>query len=149
MASPPKKTFPDVDDDEDLKARLRSVVDASGAHSLAPRPPVAPAPAATLPTTPAQIPAPIDSPVPSPPPQRAATATPTPAPAASRGREDGGPTITLRGIPAELWRELNLRAVEDKTTVRALVLQALRDRGYSVPAAELEDKRKYNGGRRN
>ena len=65
-----------------------------------------------------------------------------------RRRDDNGPTITLRAIPRELWRELNLRSVEENTTVRALVLQALRDQGYSVPDGELEDKRKNNGARR-
>jgi hypothetical protein len=142
MAAPPKKTFPDVDDDEDLKARLRLIADASGAHSLARRPvdtgvptttpPAPPAPAAAAPAEPVAPPARASAPEIGP----------------SRAREDGGPTITLRGIPAELWRELNLRAVEAKTTVRALVLQALKQQGYSVPAGELEDKRRHNGGRR-
>ena len=133
---PTPKTFPNSEDDEDLKRKLRLVADASGAHHLGSKPP-APASASITPVVSAATEKPAVAMQP-----RAVEAP------SIRRRDDNGPTITLRGIPRELWRELNLRSVEENTTVRALVLQALRDQGYSVPDDELEDKRKNNGARR-
>jgi hypothetical protein len=48
-------------------------------------------------------------------------------------------TLTL---PAPLVRELKRRMAADETTMRALVLEALADSGYSVAAEELRDRRR-------
>lgn len=45
-------------------------------------------------------------------------------------------------IPDDLMDELRLRALKEKTSVKALVLRALHDAGYTVPAEFLEDKRR-------
>jgi hypothetical protein len=42
----------------------------------------------------------------------------------------------------ETLRALRVRAAETGTTVRALVLEALRVAGYEAPAAELIDRRR-------
>ena len=48
-------------------------------------------------------------------------------------------TLTL---PAPLVRELKRRMAADETTMRALVLEALADSGYSIAADELRDRRR-------
>jgi hypothetical protein len=48
-------------------------------------------------------------------------------------------TLTL---PAPLVRELKRRMAAEETTMRALVLEALADSGYSVAADELRDRRR-------
>lgn len=45
-------------------------------------------------------------------------------------------------VPAETQQALRVRAAQDGTTVRALVLEALRKDGYPVPPAELVDRRR-------
>jgi len=45
-------------------------------------------------------------------------------------------------FPEELLDALRLRALKEKTSVKALVLRALRDSGYPVPDEFLEDKRR-------
>ena len=45
-------------------------------------------------------------------------------------------------VPPETLQSLKVTAAENDTTVRALVLEALRDSGYAVPADELVDRRK-------
>lgn len=35
--------------------------------------------------------------------------------------------ITVRQVPADLWRQLKVHAAEKETTVQATVMQALRD----------------------
>ena len=45
-------------------------------------------------------------------------------------------------VPASLVKALNMRAAEEGTTVRTLILQGLKGLGLPVPEAELRDKRK-------
>jgi hypothetical protein len=45
-------------------------------------------------------------------------------------------------FPADLLDALRIRAIKEKTSVKALVLRALNDSGYPVPAEFLEDKRR-------
>jgi len=45
-------------------------------------------------------------------------------------------------VPVDTLRMLRIKAAETGTTVRALVLEALRKSGYSVPADELVDRRR-------
>ena len=45
-------------------------------------------------------------------------------------------------FPAELLDALRLRALKEKTSVKALVLRSLHDAGYPVPTEFLEDKRR-------
>jgi hypothetical protein len=45
-------------------------------------------------------------------------------------------------VPASLVKALNMRAAEEGTTVRTLILQGLKSIGLAVPEAELRDKRK-------
>jgi len=48
-------------------------------------------------------------------------------------------TITL---PAPVVRELKRRMAAEDTTMRALVLEALAESGYSIAADELRDRRR-------
>ncbi len=45
-------------------------------------------------------------------------------------------------VPPETLRALKVKAVERSSTVRALVLRALRRAGYPVPEEELQDRRR-------
>jgi hypothetical protein len=45
-------------------------------------------------------------------------------------------------FPGELLDALRIRAIKEKTSVKALVLRSLNDSGYPVPAEFLEDKRR-------
>lgn len=45
-------------------------------------------------------------------------------------------------FPEELLDALRMRALKEKTSVKALVLRALNDSGYPVPAEFLADKRR-------
>jgi hypothetical protein len=45
-------------------------------------------------------------------------------------------------IPEPLLLELKVRAAKESTTVRALVLGALRGAGFKVPAGEEVDRRR-------
>jgi len=45
-------------------------------------------------------------------------------------------------VPPETQQALRVRAAQEGTTVRALVLEALRKDGYPVPPAELVDRRR-------
>jgi hypothetical protein len=49
--------------------------------------------------------------------------------------------ITLT-LPAPVVRELKRRMAAEETTMRALVLQALAESGYTVAADELRDRRR-------
>ena len=61
-----------------------------------------------------------------------------PAPKAPRGR---GVALQLM-VPDETLRALKHAAVDAGTTVRALVLEAVRASGYPVPDSELGDRRR-------
>ncbi len=64
-------------------------------------------------------------------------------PAALGDRRGGGEGVPLQLVmPPALVRELKIRAATDQTTVRALVLRALRDAGYAVELTELGDRRR-------
>jgi hypothetical protein len=49
-------------------------------------------------------------------------------------------------VPLETLKTLRMRAAESGTTVRALVLEALRKSGYSVPPDEIIDRRRRRRG---
>lgn len=49
--------------------------------------------------------------------------------------------LTL-SLPAGVVRQLRQRMARDETTLRALVLEALRAAGYAVPAEEIRDRRR-------
>jgi hypothetical protein len=49
--------------------------------------------------------------------------------------------LTLN-LPAGVVRQLRDRMAREETTLRALVLEALRDAGYAVPAGEIRDRRR-------
>lgn len=66
----------------------------------------------------------------------AAVAEPTTK--APRGR--GAPLQLM--VPEETMRALKHAAVDAETTVRALVLEAVRAAGYPVPDSELGDRRR-------
>jgi hypothetical protein len=57
---------------------------------------------------------------------------------ASKGKGTG----LMLMVPAETLKTLRVRAAEDGTTVRALVLEALSKAGYPVSADEVIDRRK-------
>jgi hypothetical protein len=79
---------------------------------------------------------------------------PPPAPKAARSKSRPAPADAekpTRGhglesfqadLPGELLDELRIRAIKEKTSVKALVLRALHEAGYGVPAELLEDKRR-------
>jgi hypothetical protein len=46
-------------------------------------------------------------------------------------------------LPADVVRQLRERMAREETTLRALVLEALRQAGYAVPAAEIRDRRRH------
>jgi hypothetical protein len=50
--------------------------------------------------------------------------------------------LTL-SLPAEVVRQLRERMAREETTLRALVLEALRQAGYAVPAGEIRDRRRH------
>ena len=58
---------------------------------------------------------------------------------APAGPEDRKLTLSL---PAAVVRQLRDRAAREETTLRALVLEALRQAGYAVPEAEIRDRRR-------
>lgn len=62
------------------------------------------------------------------------------APAATNGRGHGAPLQVL--VPPETLKALKLAAVEQDTTVRTIVLEALAKAGYPVPIAEIRDRRR-------
>jgi hypothetical protein len=47
-------------------------------------------------------------------------------------------------VPQPVAVALRVKAGETGSTVRALVLQALREAGYPVPADELRDRRRHD-----
>jgi hypothetical protein len=49
--------------------------------------------------------------------------------------------LTL-SLPAAVVRQLRDRTVLEETTLRALVLEALRQAGYAVPETEIRDRRR-------
>lgn len=49
--------------------------------------------------------------------------------------------LTL-SLPAAVVRQLRERMAREETTLRALVLEALRQAGYAVPDAEIRDRRR-------
>ena len=58
-----------------------------------------------------------------------------------RARKGQGAPLMLM-VPAETLRALRTRAAENTTTVRALVLKALRAADYFVPEDEIIDRRR-------
>lgn len=64
---------------------------------------------------------------------------PSATPARNTGKGQGSGLMLQ--VPPETRHALKLKAAEHSTTVRALVLEALRKAGYPVPADELVDRR--------
>ena len=64
-----------------------------------------------------------------------------PPPAAKRNGKGEGQGLMFMA-PRETLRALKIRAAEQGTTTRALVLEALRKAGYPVPTDELTDRRR-------
>lgn len=62
------------------------------------------------------------------------------APASASGRGNGTALQIL--VPPETLKALKLAAVEQDTTVRTVVLEALAKAGYPVPADEIRDRRR-------
>jgi hypothetical protein len=60
----------------------------------------------------------------------------------ARNNTKGTGTGLMIQVPTETLKALRTRAAENGTTVRALVLEALRKGGYPVPADELVDRRR-------
>jgi hypothetical protein len=63
------------------------------------------------------------------------------------GASAGSPTseadrkLTL-ALPPAVVRQLRARMAAEETTIRALVLEALKASGYAVPEAEIRDRRR-------
>jgi hypothetical protein len=68
---------------------------------------------------------------------QAAPAPPEPAPRKLRSQE---PSFTVR-LPEYLQQEVRLAAVRQKTTVRLIVLNALRGTGFTVQDEDMTDDR--------
>ena len=49
--------------------------------------------------------------------------------------------LTL-ALPTAVVRQLRVRMAAEGTTIRALVLEALKGAGYTVPEAEIRDRRR-------
>ncbi len=58
----------------------------------------------------------------------------------------GFPASTERkltvSVPQHVLRQLKKRVADDETTIRALILEALRDAGYDVPETQIRDRRR-------
>jgi hypothetical protein len=65
---------------------------------------------------------------------------PASAPVTNGGR--GGGKSVMVVVPNETRAALRARAGAEETTVRVLILRALKDAGYPVPDAELVDRRR-------
>jgi hypothetical protein len=76
--------------------------------------------------------------------QRSARVNAPPAGGTTRTRPipKGDDTGLMLMVPVDTLKMLRIRAAETGTTVRALVLEALRKAGYSVPVDELVDRRR-------
>ena len=68
-------------------------------------------------------------------------ASPTSAITEPRAKPRGAGNALQVIIPTETLRALRMQAADEMTTVRVLVLRALKDAGYPVPADELKDRR--------
>jgi len=69
-----------------------------------------------------------------------ASLPPATAPKRSSGKGSGTGLMVM--VPTETLVALKVKAGEDSTTVRALVLAALKKSGFPVPADELVDHRR-------
>ena len=54
----------------------------------------------------------------------------------------GAGTALMLMVPVETLKTLRTKAAEKSTTVRALVLEALRAAGYAVPVDQVTDRRR-------
>jgi hypothetical protein len=64
-----------------------------------------------------------------------------PAEDKASGRPGRDRKLTV-SLPLSVLRELKARTVAEDTTVRALLLDALKSAGYAVPEAEIRDRRR-------
>jgi len=72
----------------------------------------------------------------TPPPPKAAGAKPR------RSDQKGAGTGLMIMVPQETLQALRVKAAQEGSTVRALVLEALRAAKFPVPAAEMKDRRR-------
>ena len=63
------------------------------------------------------------------------------------GKVRGGGKSLMIVVPPETRAALRARAGMEETTVRVLVLEALKKAGYPVPDADLVDRRRVETGR--
>lgn len=70
--------------------------------------------------------------------------TPKAAPSAAppQRASKGAGTALMLMVPVETLKTLRTKAAEKSTTVRALVLEALRAAGYAVPVDQVTDRRR-------
>jgi hypothetical protein len=61
---------------------------------------------------------------------------------AARDAAGAGDRKLTLALPAPVVRQLRARMAAEDTTVRALVLEALRRAGYAVPDEEIRDRRR-------
>lgn len=45
-------------------------------------------------------------------------------------------------LPQSVIRQLRVRVADEDTTIRALILRALAQAGYDIPAVEIRDRRR-------
>ena len=113
-----------------MSKKLRSVGDLMGAEL----PATMPAEGASLASPPASA-----APVPVPAPVSAGS------PPAKLTENDDRLTVML---PVDVVDEIKLRAVKERTTIRVIVLRALKAGGFDVPEDELIDRRVEANARR-
>lgn len=63
-----------------------------------------------------------------------------PAPVA--GKRDRTSAINIAPKSPDVRRQLQVRAVQEQTTITAIVLRALHKDGFDIPEEELDDRRK-------
>jgi hypothetical protein len=64
------------------------------------------------------------------------------APSPLQRTRKGEGTALMLMVPVETLKTLRTKAAEKSTTVRALVLEALRTAGYAVPVDQVTDRRR-------
>jgi hypothetical protein len=148
MTAPNRPPLPDTDADDVLRMSLQPLVRSIGAHP-SPSPRVDPeAVVATSPRGPDHAASPELGSVPT---KTRPSATP-PRTALFVGPVRRTPRRQERAftveVPPELRQALRLRAAQDGTTERVLVLRALRAFGLPVAEKDLIDRRQFNGARR-
>jgi hypothetical protein len=63
-------------------------------------------------------------------------------PSSTNATEKRSGAVLQVNVPVELMRELKIKAAQDDTTLRHIVLQALQAAGWGVDDEELKDRRR-------